>query len=153
LIPRVYIDTSVVGGYFDEEFSEHSQRLFCEFTLGRLQAVLSSVTIEEVERSPARVRALLHQPPLIHAERVSLNDEAITLAEEYVHEGIVTASHRVDARHIAIATICRVDVLVSWNFEHVVKLYRIRAFNSVNLRLGYPQLEIRSPREVCHEET
>ncbi|MBA5941756.1 MAG: hypothetical protein H0M93_00225, partial [Methanophagales archaeon] len=55
----------------------------------------------------------------------------------------------VDAQHIAIATVSRVDILVSWNFRHIVNLTKIRLYNSVNLKYGYPLLEIRSPREVC----
>jgi len=57
-----------------------------------------------------------------------------------------------DAQHIAIATIEKVDILVSWNFKHIVNINRIHAFNSVNIRLGYPLLEIRTPREVLENE-
>ena len=66
--------------------------------------------------------------------------------------GVVVASKRVDAQHIALATIRRVDVLVSWNFKHIVNLERIQGYNSVNLRLGYPLLEIRTPQEVLSYE-
>jgi hypothetical protein len=59
---------------------------------------------------------------------------------------------RADAQHIAIATVARVDVLVSWNFRHIVNLQRIRGYNSVNLRMGYPMIEIRTPREVLADE-
>lgn len=52
---------------------------------------------------------------------------------------------------IAMATLDRVDVLVSWNFKHIVNLNRMRLFNSVNLKLGYPMIDIRSPREVLDE--
>ncbi len=61
-------------------------------------------------------------------------------------------AHRVDAHHIALATINRVDILVSWNFQHIVKWSRIRAINAVNLDRGYPPLEIQSPQEVYYEE-
>ena len=69
-----------------------------------------------------------------------------------VNNAVVGPSQRVDAQHIAIATVQRVDILVSWNFAHIVKWSRIRAFNAVNLERGYPPLEIRSPREVYHED-
>lgn len=59
---------------------------------------------------------------------------------------------RADAQHIAIATVGRVDVLVSWNFKHIVNLGRILGYNSVNLREGYPTIEIRTPREVLSDE-
>jgi len=84
-------------------------------------------------------------------ENVFLTEEAETLAQNYVDEGVVNAKHIADAQHIAIASVERVDVLVSWNFQQIVNLDRIHAFNSVNLKLGYPILEIRSPREVIHK--
>lgn len=59
---------------------------------------------------------------------------------------------RADAQHIAIATVARVDVLVSWNFKHIVNLQRIYGYNSVNLRQGFPMIEIRTPREVLSNE-
>ncbi|KKM06867.1 hypothetical protein LCGC14_1739670 [marine sediment metagenome] len=74
------------------------------------------------------------------------------MAQNYIDDGVMTSKHIVDAQHIAIASVERVDVLVSWNFQQIVNLNRIRAFNSVNLKLGYSILEIRSPREVIHEE-
>lgn len=74
------------------------------------------------------------------------------MAQSYLDDGIVTVKHIADAQHIAIASVERVDVLVSGNFQHIVNLDRIHAFNSVNLKLGYPILEIRSPREVIHEK-
>ncbi len=57
----------------------------------------------------------------------------------------------IQKQHIAVATLGRVDVVVSWNFKHIVNLNRIRLYNSVNLKLGYPMIEIRSPREVLDE--
>ena len=59
---------------------------------------------------------------------------------------------RADVLHIAFASVARVDVLVSWNFKHSVNLKRIHLFNAVNLKTGYPLLEIRTPREVPGDE-
>ena len=67
-------------------------------------------------------------------------------------DGMELRRMRVDAQHIAIATVGRVDVLVSWNFRHIVNLVRIHGYNSVNLRKGYPMIEIRTPREVLSDE-
>jgi hypothetical protein len=152
VIPRVYIDTSVIGGCFDTEFRRYSERLLEDFAEGRFVAVISDVTIEELQRSPVRVKALLEHPALQHAQRVNLDEEAIALAEKYIEQGVVSPGRRLDARHVAIATVQRVDIVVSWNFQHIVKWSRIRAFNAVNLLGGYPEIEIRSPAEVCHEE-
>ena len=90
--------------------------------------------------------------PREHKEFVILDDETKELAHRYMEEGVVTEEYLVDAQHIAIATVNKVDVLVSWNFRHIVNLTKIRLYNSVNLKYGYPLLEIRSPREVTYEE-
>ena len=152
MIPKVYIDTSVIGGYLDEEFRLHSERLFADFQAGRLKAVLSNVTLAELLQAPDAVRALLKHSALLSAEQVFLDEEAVSLSEAYIEEAVVGQAHRVDAQHIAIATVQRVDILVSWNFKHIVKWSRIRAFNAVNLKQGYPPLEIRSPQEVYYED-
>ena len=78
--------------------------------------------------------------------------EAETLAEAYLSHGIVGPGSRSDALHVALATMGRVDVLVSWNFKHIVNLGRIRLFNAVNLELGYGLIEIRTPKEVVPDE-
>lgn len=148
---RVYIDTSVVGGRLDEEFREDSIKLFDEFTKGMKTLVISDVLLFDLEGAPMEVKNILKEVPTDKIEYVSLNEESITLANAYVEEGAVAERSISDARHIAIATVERVDVLVSWNFKHIVNINRIRRLNSINLKLGYPVLEIRSPKEVLYE--
>ena len=149
---RIYTDTSVLGGCEDEEFAEHSIRLMEGFVRGDLVLVLSSLTIQELAAAPAEVRRRLAAVPEIHIETLQLDAQAKELAEAYVAAGVLGATMRADAQHIAIATIGRVDVLVSWNFKHIVNLQRIHGYNSVNLRKGYPMIEIRTPREVLSDE-
>ena len=149
---RIYIDTSVIGGCEDKEFSKWSIELFEEFREGLRIAVISDLTRRELEGAPESVKKILLSFPDSNVENVFLTQEAETLAQNYIDDAVVTDRHIVDAQHIAIASVERVDVLVSWNFQQIVNLNRIRAFNSVNLKLGYPVLEIRSPREVIHEK-
>jgi len=149
---RIYIDTSVIGGCEDEEFREHSARLMECFARGEFVLVLSDLTVQELSAAPQDVRRCISQVPEDHIMVLRLDAEARELAEAYISEGVISPSMRADARHIAMATIARVDVLVSWNFKHIVNLNRIRGFNSVNLRRGYPGLEIRSPREVLRDD-
>jgi hypothetical protein len=118
------------------------------FTRGERVLVLSSLTVQELAMAPADVRRRLARVPEAHIETLQLDAEASDLADAYVSEGVLTTKMRADAQHIAIATVARVDVLVSWNFKHIVNLQRIRGYNSVNLRRGYPMIEIRTPREV-----
>lgn len=145
---RIYIDTSVIGGCFDEVFQEWSLKLFEELSNGKKTAIISDVTLEELEGAPHFVRQMLSTIPDKFKEIVTLDDEARALSNHYIKEKIVTAKSLMDTRHIAIASINRADILVSWNFKHIVNYKLIRLYNSVNLKYGYPLLEIRTPREV-----
>ena len=114
--------------------------------------VLSDVTLQELAAAPEEVRWRLREVPDEHIETLQLGAEARELARAYISEGVIPSKMVADAQHIAIATVARVDVLVSWNFRHIVNLHRIHGYNSVNLRRDYPTLEIRSPREVLRDE-
>ncbi len=149
---RVYIDTSVIGGCLDEEFKEWSLRLFSEFASGRKIAVISDLTRSELEPAPDEIKAILDRIPLSGREAISLGEEARVLANAYQRDGAAGPNLIVDALHIALATIARVDVLTSWNFKHIVNWRRIRLYNAVNMKEGYGMIDIRSPREVLDEE-
>jgi len=149
---RIYTDTSVIGGCVDIEFEDGSLALFETFTAGSKVLVISSLTLAELEAAPRTVRDVLLSVPAEHTEFCEFTEEASSLAEVYLEEGVVSQKSRIDAQHIATATINRVDVLVSWNFKHIVNLERIHGYNSVNLKLGYPMLEIRTPIEVLNYE-
>jgi len=124
--------------------------LFDEICAGVKTAVVSDLTLRELEEAPEAVRKVLSGVPEVFVEYVFLTDEVVALANAYIAHGAVTDKHIIDCQHIAMATIGRVDVLVSWNFKHIVNLDRIRKFNAVSLLQGYPPLEIRSPQEVLY---
>jgi hypothetical protein len=149
---RIYVDASVVGGCEDEEFAEYSVQLMERFVRGELVLVVSALTVQELAGAPGKVRRRLASVPEAHIETLQLDAEARELAEAYIAEGVITAKMRADAQHIGIATVGRVDVLVSRNFKHIVNLNRIHGYNSVNLRRGYPTLEIRASREVLPDD-
>ena len=90
--------------------------------------------------------------PFESKEKVEVNDEILTLASKYIVEKVVGQTSFDDCVHIATATICKADILISWNFKHIVNVYRIRGYNSINLRMNYPPLEIRSPKEIIEYE-
>lgn len=145
---RIYTDTSVIGGCLDTEFSAFSTQLFDRFRKALDTLVLSDLTLAELEGAPSQVREILREVPEYGLEEVLFGTQAAQLAQEYLAAGVIGAAHLEDARHIATATVERVDILVSWNFKHIVNLDRIHGYNSVNLRMGYALLEIRSPQEV-----
>jgi hypothetical protein len=149
---RIYTDTSVIGGCLDVEFEKGSLALFENFKSDTAILVISNLTLVELDAAPEDVREVLLSVPRENMEFVEFTEEASDLAETYLQEGVVSQKSRVDAQHIATATISRVDVLVSWNFKHIVNLERIHGYNSVNMKLGYPMLEIRTPTEVLKYE-
>jgi len=145
---RIYIDTSVVGGYFDEEFKDATLKLFERLDNNEVIFVVSDLLDLELINAPKHVQGHLLQYPADKFQRVELTEEAIILADTYIKEKVVGKTSLEDCRHIALATIHKVDVLASWNFKHIVNLDRIKGYNSVNLRLGYSMIEIRSPKDL-----
>lgn len=148
MIERIYTDTSVIGGCLDPGFSEASQALIEVFTRGESTVVISSLTMLELELAPMAVQAVLDQVPEAYREYVEMTEEADELSERYIEAGAIGQAGSADAQHIALATVNQVGALVSWNFRHIVNLQRIRAYNLVNRRQGYSELEIRTPSEV-----
>jgi|SRR5476651_2311522 len=147
---RIYIDTSVVGGYFDEEFSEATIALFQRLINDEVTFVVSELLELELINAPKNVKELLDNYSADKFERIELTEEAANLANVYIEEKVVGKTSLEDCRHIAMATINKVDVLASWNFKHIVNLDRIKGYNSVNLRLGYSMIEIRSPKDLIN---
>ncbi len=147
---RIYIDTSVFGGYFDSEFDTFTKPLFERINNGEFIVLYSTVTQEELENAPERVKELVSDLKVEDTEFIEETDEAVDLASEYLSEKVVGKTSFADCLHIALATINRADILISWNFKHIVNIERIRGYNAVNIKNGYGQLEIRSPRELMN---
>jgi len=149
---RIYIDTPVVGGYFDEEFKEAKIKLFERLEKNEIIFVVPDLLDLELMNAPKHVREHLLKYSADKFQRVELTEEAVKLADAYIQQKVVGKTSLEDCRHIAMATIYKVDVLASWNFKHIVNLDRIKGYNSVNLRLGYSMIEIRSPKELINYE-
>ena len=144
----MYIDTSVIGGCFDQEFEEWSNRLFDDFKFGKKIAVISDITLDELTDAPERVQDNISKIPDDSLEILTSDTESRELADNYINEKAVSSKFYEDALHNAIATINQVNVLASWNFKHIVNLDRIRMYNSVNLKNGFSILEICTSREI-----
>jgi predicted nucleic acid-binding protein len=145
---RVYVDTSVIGGCLDEEFAKESQALVRAARDGRFVLLLSDLLADELAGARPEIRDILSALPLEAFEEVSSGEESERLRGAYLKARVVGVRHAEDAHHIALATVSRADLVVSWIFKHIVHWDKIRGFNAVNLREGYPPIEIRSPREV-----
>jgi hypothetical protein len=147
---KIYIDTSIVGGFFDEEFQEPTGKLFERLERNEIIFVVSDLLDLELINAPQRVRDLLLNYSSDKFQRIELSEEAVKLADTYIIEKVVGKTSLEDCRHIAMATIHKVDVLASWNFKHIVNLDRIKGYNSVNMKLGYALIEIRSPKDLIN---
>ena len=149
---KLYVDTSVFGGYFDDEFEEFTKPLFDKIQKGDFKLLFSAVTQDELENAPLQVKELVKHLKVEFTEFIEATDEAVELASQYILEKVVGQTSYADCLHIALATIHRADFLISWNFKHIVNVQRIMGYNSVNIKNGYKQLEIRSPRELMTYE-
>lgn len=149
---RLYIDTSVFGGFFDEEFSEFTKPLFKRFQKGEFKLLFSTITQEELSFAPENVQNLVKDIRVEITEFIDTSDEAVELAKQYIIEKVVGQTSFDDCLHIALATINRADFLLSWNFKHIVNIQRIQGYNAINIKNGYKQLEIRSPRDFMTYE-
>lgn len=126
--------------------------MFDRIKNGEFLILYSGLTQDELEFAPETVRNLVNGLITKNTEFLITSPEAVDLASNYIDEAVVGKTSFADCLHIALATISNADYLVSWNFKHIVNLQRIRGYNSVNIKFGYKQLEIRSPREFIHYE-
>lgn len=148
----IYVDTSVFGGKFDPEFQLWSELFFKRIIQSEIRLILSDVAEDELRNAPKNIRDFVESIPESSLIRTELSEEAINLEENYIDEKVVGKSSRADCFHIAMATILKADVLVSWNFKHIVNITKIHGYNAVNLKNGYHTIEIRNPREIFDYE-
>jgi predicted nucleic acid-binding protein len=153
---KLYLDTSILGALADpgpEDRLAATRRLLEGLSSGRWDGYVSTLVLEEVERAPKAARDKigreLRKGYLLVLEE---SPESLRLADQYLSAGAIPERYEDDARHIALAAINDIAVIVSWNFRHMVNVARKRQINSVNLREGYPLLDLVSPWEISHEE-
>lgn len=154
---KLYLDTSVLGAVCDpgpEERLAATRRILNGLRAGSWEGYISALVLEEVSRAHDSVRkkiaAVIENSSLTVLEE---SEESIALARAYLDATAIPSDYEDDARHIAIATLNDINVIVSWNFRHMVNVERKRRINSVNLREGFPLIDIVSPWEVSDEET
>lgn len=149
---RIYADTSVLGGCEDPEFDTDSRRFIEGVGKGRYILLLTDIVIAELEDAPEKVRRILPSLSTSAIERIDMTEEIIALRNTYIDAGIVADKWADDATHVAAATVARADAIISWNFQHIVRLDKMKRYNEVNLRNGYGILTIISPRELINDE-
>lgn len=147
----LYLDNSILGGYFDSEFQEPTRRLWRMAEAGECRFVASVVTQQEVALAPPDVIRLFARTFSDDSALLGLTPRAEELAQAYLAASVVSAGYADDARHVAIATTHGIGVLVTWNFRHLANYRREAGFNRVNLENGYPGIRIISPLEIVYE--
>ena len=119
---------------------------------GEIICVYSDLCEVELENAPEKVKNHFLSLTKNLTEFVEITEEINQLAEEYINEKVVGETSIDDCRHIACATINKVDYLISWNFKHIVNVFRIRGYNAINIKNGQIQLDIRSPKDIITNE-
>ena len=144
-VTSLYLDTSIFGGYYDELFMQDTRLLFEKIKSGKYNVFVSGTVIRELKKAPENIKNLLNE---INYNLIDVTTECENLADEYIAEKVVGKTSRDDCIHIATATINNIDVLVSWNFKHIVNVEKMKGYNSVNTKNGYKHLEIHSPKDM-----
>jgi hypothetical protein len=147
---RVYVDTSVFGGTEDDEFAEASRKFFERVRHGDFIILLSAMTLQELAFAPKGVQDLLNGLDPSMVEDIPLDSQVRQLAQAYIDAGVLGQKWEGDCLHVAAATIAGAELILSWNFKHIVNYNRIRGFNGVNVGLGYRSMTILSPLEVVY---
>jgi len=151
---KFYLDTSVLNFALTDKPELALQKkatvdLLDEIRQSKYEGCISDQVFIEIERaSPPEIEALKNLINTLDLEVLTINKETESLADKYVSEGLIPLKYREDALHIAIATINEADLIVSWNFEHIVKMKTKHGVIAVNTLLGYKAVEIISPQEV-----
>ena len=144
---KIYVDTSVIGGCFDDEFSKYSNILIDKFRDGLLIPVVSKIVKDEIDDAPPLIIRKYNEILNYNAIYLEITDEINDLVNEYLNKKIVTRKYEDDCRHIAFTTLNKIDVLLSWNFKHIVNDQKISLFNFVNKSLNYNEIIINDPSE------
>ena len=148
-VPVLYLDTSVIGGYFDDEWKDATQELWRQMEAGQYRFLTSDITTDELTAAPERVRALFADT-FPAAAILGISAESERLAAAYMERHILPPKYTDDARHVAVCTVTQLEYLVSWNFKHLVNVEREKGFNAVNLLQGYRPIRIVNPLELIY---
>lgn len=150
-ILKVYADTSVYGGVFDEEFEEASKLFFKQVDMGIFELIISPIVIDEIDPAPKHVRDLFYGYAN-ESTILDVHEEIIQLHNQYISKGIVGKNCKADALHVAFATVSECNIIVSWNFKEIVHFQKIPMYNAVNKINGYNNIAIHTPEEVIYYE-
>jgi len=145
---RLYLDTTIPSAYYDNSKPVRqlmTQKWF-ENDLLLYDLFISTATVDEIDELGNAVKKQNIKQMIVdyHMVILELSKEAVKLADEYMNKGAIPKSEPEDAYHIAIASVNRLQALASWNFRHIVSVNPIRKIHEINIKHGYPIIEIGS---------
>ena len=150
---KIYIDTSVFGGIFDIEDPVRVDVTKQVLNILRIREkyipYISNIVIEETEKAPPKIKQKLKK--IVEDTKCEIfyeSDECIELVDEFMKQKVIPKKSRDDARHVAVATVNNVDIILTWNCRHLANIENKRMINSISIMLGYKQIDIVTPLEV-----
>lgn len=148
---KIYIETSVPNFLFAEDAPEKQEitKKFFKKDIKRYELFLSDLVLDEIAKSPKERKEKMQEIiSNLNFKELKINDESEQLADKYIQAKIIPERYKNDALHIAIAVVNNIDVIISWNMRHIVKLKTIVEVNKVNKEHGYKEILINTPEEV-----
>ena len=155
--PRLYLETSVWNFIFADDAPEKKQitlAFFNKVKNGEYEIFISDTVIQEIERADEdKKRQLFESIEHYKPKVLEINDDVGRMSREYISEGVIPQTKLDDATHAAVATVHRLDALISWNLKHLANYNKMERINEVNIRNGYSKrLELITPMEVSDAE-
>ena len=146
---KIYLETSAIS-YLDQpergDKAVDTRRLWEKIKAGEFEAFISPVVAEELDRCDEPKRTvLLEYLRLIPRTMLQGSAEVASLAMAYVNAGILKQKNFDDCQHIAYACVYNCDIIVSWNFKHMVNYRTISGVKGVNALAGYREMPIYTP--------
>jgi len=147
---KIYLDTSVVSAYFDKRLKQRQEDTgtFFKTIVSHYEVYVSEITIRELSETKNAVLREKFLRMIKGFKVLRINPEIRELAEKYIKDNVFPRKYLDGALHIAVASYYKMSCLVSWNFEHIVKVKTRRLVNFENKLNSLGTLKIVSPLEL-----
>ena len=152
---KIYLETTLFNYYFDSDRDAHADtvRLFAEIKAGKYEAYTSETVITELKDAPNPKRdMMLNLVNEYGIKPLATTEKARKLTNDYIAQGIIPVKYKTDGIHIAVASVEKLDAIVSLNFQHIVKDKVQTMTNIINTHNGYRHIKITTPKEILKNE-
>ncbi len=149
---KIYLETSVISAYFDfkeqDERRKRETQLFWDYSLREYEPYISDLIITELQDTPVAewretllglVKDIPHLP---------FTEESVELGKKYLEAKLIPPGKKPDAYHFAIATLNDIDILVSWNYDHIANIETEKKINAINTLNNLPIVKTEFPSKL-----